>query len=230
MKQTITVAAFASAAFIISPVAFAAEDSTRLFKDWHYGQHIDEFPRSQGYYDCSGDLGVLALCHDGVEFLQREFQGQLMFADDNTLVSTTIVADYSDDLYATMIGALAHDFGMIFAEGPTDSLDLVYELHQGTYADEASLELALNSFEAEQLRNGYFGMTLVEKRAQERLFADSRNADEMLMNLKPSVRTIDVFAYEDDYWGPTLEAAFHLPGRQLSRVRDKVQQAPVEDF
>jgi hypothetical protein len=230
MKQSITVAALASATFIITPVAFAAENSTRLFKDWHYGQHIDEFPRSQGYYDCSGDFGALALCHDGVQFLQRVFQGQLMFAEDNTLVSTTIVADYSDDLYATLIGALARDFGMIFAEGPNDSLDLVYELQQGTFADEASLALALNSFEAEQLRSGYFGMTLVEQSAQEQLFADSRNADEMLMNLEPSVRAIDVIAYEDDYWGPTLQAAFHLPGRQLSRLRDKLQQAPAEDF
>ncbi|SDN60555.1 hypothetical protein [Vreelandella arcis] len=229
MKQWITAAALTSMALTASPVVGADED-TQLFKEWHYGQHIDEFPRSLGYYDCTADLGVLALCNDNVTFLQHSFQGQLSFADDNTLVSTSIVTDYSNDLYATLIGALIRDFGLIFAEGPDDSLDLVYEIHQGSFTDEASLKRALNSFEGEQLRAGYLVMTLVEQSALDQLFADSRSADDILLKLQPGTRAIDVFAYEDDYWGPTLEASFHLPGRQLRRMEDKVRQAPVEDF
>lgn len=229
MKQWAAAVVWISMSLIASPVLVADED-TQLFKDWHYGQHIDQFPRSQGYYDCTADLGVLALCNDNVTFLQHSFQGQLSFADDNTLVSTSIVTDYSDDLYATMIGALIRDFGMIYAEGPNDSLDLVYELHQGTFADEASFELALNSFEAEQLRNGYLVITLVEQDALEKLFANSSNADDMILKLQPGTRAIDMFVYEDDYWGATLEASFHLPGRMLSRLQEKVRQAPVEDF
>tara|TARA_R110000850_G_scaffold276394_1_gene418361 strand:+ start:1210 stop:1899 length:690 start_codon:yes stop_codon:yes gene_type:complete len=229
MKQWITAGVLTSLALIASPIV-DADESTQLFKDWHYGQHIDQFPRSQGYYDCTADLGVLALCNDNVTFLQHSFQGQLSFADDNTLVSTSIVTDYSDDLYATMIGALIRDFGMIYAEGLNDNLDLVYELHQGAFADEASFELALNSFEAEQLRNGYLVITLVEQDALEQLFANSSNADDMILKLQPGIRAIDMFVYEDDYWGPTLEAAFHLPGRMLSRMKDKVRQAPDEDF
>jgi hypothetical protein len=55
MKQRTTAVTLAIAALINAPAAVAADDDTRLFKDWSYGQHIDEFTRSQGYYDCSGD-------------------------------------------------------------------------------------------------------------------------------------------------------------------------------
>ncbi|CAM3967002.1 hypothetical protein VRRI112168_08190 [Vreelandella rituensis] len=42
--QWITAAALASVALFITPAVVAAEDDTRLFKHWHYGQHIDDFP------------------------------------------------------------------------------------------------------------------------------------------------------------------------------------------
>jgi hypothetical protein len=70
----------------------------------------------------------------------------------------------------------------------------------------------------------------VEQDALEQLFANSSNADDMILKLQPGIRAIDMYVYEDDYWGATLEASFHLPGRMLSRLQDKVRQAPVEDF
>ncbi len=48
------------ASLIVLPATVVADDDTRLFKDWHYVQHKDEFPRSQGYYDFTGDARLIA--------------------------------------------------------------------------------------------------------------------------------------------------------------------------
>lgn len=228
MKQLwLTAAAIAGAAFITPPVA-VADDGTRLFQDWHYGQHIDEFPRSQGYYDCSGDLGVLALCHDNIAFLQYQFHGQLLFADDNTLIRTNILADYSDDLYATVVGALVRSFALAFAEGPNDTFDMVEHVQQGTFDDEHSLSIALTEFESDQLRQGYFGMVMIEQDGLASM-QGATSVQDLLLDLPEDVRAADVYVYEDE-WGPLVEAAFYLPGRQRDRVFDKATQAPIEDF
>lgn len=226
-KPWIAVAAL-GAGLLVSTWA-AAEQGTRLFKDWHYGQHIDQFPRSQGYYDCSDDLGAWALCHDGVAFLERQFQGQLFFADDGTLVSAALLADYSDDLYASVVGALVRNFALVYAEGPAGTFDMVQHIHEGTFSDERSLQLALSEFETEQLRHGYIGMTMVDQAGLGRI-RESASVEELLLDLSPGVRASDVYVYEDDYWGPTLETTFYLPARQLNRFQEKAEQAPVEDF
>lgn len=228
MKQLwLTATTIAGAALIAAP-AVVADNSTRLFQDWHYGQHIDEFSRSQGYYDCTGDLGVLALCHDNVVFLQYQFHGQLLFADDNTLVRTNILADYSDDMYATVVGALARNFALAFAEGPNDTFDMVEHVQQGTFSDERSLSLALNEFEADQLRQGYFGMVMIEQDGLTDMQGAS-SVQDLLLDMPGDVRAADVYVYEDE-WGPLVEAAFYLPGRQRDRVMNKATQAPIEDF
>lgn len=228
MKYWITTAALASASLIAVPIA-VANDDTRLFQDWHYGQHIDEFPRSQGYYDCTSDLGEYALCHDDITFLQRSFQGQLMFNDDDTLMYTSVVADYSDDLYATLIGALVRSFGLVFAEGNTGTFDMVAHARNGTYQDEASLLSDIAAFEREQLRSGYFGASLVEQEYLDSM-RDYSDAEEFLVGMPSDARAVDVYVYEDEYWGPTLSASFFLPGQHLNRLKDKAGQAPIEDF
>lgn len=170
----------AGAMSLMTTPALVADTGARLFQDWHYGQHIDEFPRSQGYYDCTSDLGEYALCHDDITFLQRSFQGQLMFNDDDTLMYTSVVADYSDDLYATLIGALVRSFGLVFAEGNTDTFDMVAHARNGTYQDEASLLSDIAAFEREQLRSGYFGASLVEQEYLDSM-RDYSDAEEFLV-------------------------------------------------
>lgn len=227
--KIIAVVALASSAAFAAHAA-VGDENTRLFQDWHYGQNIDDFPRSHGYYDCSGDLGTLALCYDSVTFVGYQFQGQLFFSDENTLVSVSIVSDYSDDLYGTLVGTLVRNFGMIFSEGPSDTLDLVEKVRQGAYRDEEAFELAMSRFESEQMRQGYFGMTLVEVDAIERLLPESSNAQALLLRLDPGSRAIEVVAYEDDLWGASLGASFYLPAQQIGRMEDQIRQAPVEDF
>lgn len=227
-KQGLTAAVLTSMVLATVP-AFAAEDSTRLFKDWHYGQHVDEFPRSQGYYDCSGDLGVFALCHDGVTFLEYPFQGQLFFGDDNRLTHATVVADYSDDLYVTIVGALTRSFAIVSAEGPYETLDIIEQAKAGTFSSEKGMQAALVAFEAEQHRQGYFGMTLMEQEGVQEAKQDIQNAQELMMNAPEGVRVTEIAVYEDD-WGPLVETSFYLPERQLGRAMEKAQDAPVEDF
>ncbi|BBI70533.2 hypothetical protein HAALTHF_05210n [Vreelandella aquamarina] len=70
-----------------------------------------------------------------------------MFNDDDTLMYTSVVADYSDDLYATLIGALVRSFGLVFAEGNTGTFDMVAHARNGTYQDEASLLSDIAAFE-----------------------------------------------------------------------------------
>lgn len=146
------------------------------------------------------------------------------------LVSVSIVSDYSDDLYGTLVGTLVRNFGMIFSEGPSDTLDLVEKVRQGAYRDEEAFELAMSRFESEQMRQGHFGMTLVEVGAIERLLPESSNAQALLMKLEPGARAIEVVAYEDDLWGASLGASFYLPAQQIGRMEDQIRQAPVEDF
>lgn len=228
MNKTLVTGIVGAMSLMAAPVLLA-ETGARLFQDWHYGQHIDEFPRSQGYYDCTSDLGEYALCHDDITFLQRSFQGQLMFNDDDTLMYTSVVADYSDDMYATLIGALVRSFGLVFAEGSTGTFDLVAHARNGTYQDEASVLADIAAFEREQLRTGYFGMSLVEQEHLDSMLGYS-NAEEFLLSLPADVRAVDVYVYEDEYWGPTLSASFFLPGQQFGRFKDKAGQAPIEDF
>lgn len=228
MNKNLFVGIVGAMSVMVSPM-LVAEAGARLFQSWHYGQHIDEFPRGQGYYDCTADVGVLALCHDDITFLQRSFQGQLVFSDDNTLLYTSIVADYSDDLYATLLGGLVRSFGLVFAEGSNGTFDMVAHAQNGTYQDEASLMADLSAFEVEQLRMGYFGMSLVDQDYLDRISRHS-TAGEFLGALPGEVRAVDVYVYDDEYWGLSVSASFYLPGQQLSRFQDKANQAPIEDF
>lgn len=152
-----------------------------------------------------------------------------MFNDNDTLMYTSVVADYSDDLYATLIGALVRSFGLVLAVGSAGTFDLVAHARNGTYHDEASLLSDIAAFEREQLRSGYFGMSLVEQEYLDRM-QDYSNVEEFLVGIPSGVRAVDVYVYEDECWGLTLSASFFLPGQQFNRLKDKIGQAPVEDF
>ncbi|RUR52010.1 hypothetical protein [Vreelandella populi] len=109
MNNNLFVGIVGAMSAMVSPMV-VAEAGARLFQNWHYGQHIDEFPRSQGYYDCKADVGVLTLCHDDVLFLQSSFTGVFTFSNEGKLASITVATYFSDDLYIKLMGALTRNF------------------------------------------------------------------------------------------------------------------------
>jgi hypothetical protein len=151
-----------------------------------------------------------------------------MFGDDNRLVHVSVVTEFSEDLYATVIGALVRSFALVDAEGPKETFDVIEHAQQGTFSDEQSLQVALNEFEANQLRQGYFGMVMIEQDGLASM-QSATSVQDLLLVLPEDVRAADVYVYEDE-WGPLVEAAFYLPGRQRDRAFDKATQAPIEDF
>jgi hypothetical protein len=227
MNKNFFVGIAGAVSVMVSP-ALLADTSARLFQDWYYGQHINEFPPSQGYYDCSDNDLVVSLCHDDITFLQRSFMSRFQFDEDGRLVTTMIASEYSQDLYVTLVGALSRNFAFIYLEGDSDSFDLVEHAQQDTFSDQTSMMAAVAEFEAEQLSTGYLGISFVEQG----FLADSQsfsNTNELLLNMPTGVRAVDINIVEDEVEA-FLAATFYLPGQQLKSVRQKAHEAPIEDF
>lgn len=226
MKSLVRLLCFLMVALFSSQVV--ASDN-RLFKGWDYGDSIDSFPRSQGYYDCSADMGALALCKENVEFLSLNFFSVLYFNDDQTLGNVSLIADFTPDVYASVVGALSRDFSMVYMEGERDRFDFVKKLNSGEFDGSQQVTEMITRFESTQLTNGYLDIVYFEAgfAKQWSSFSDYQG---MLLGIPEDVRAAEVIVYYNDVWGPTIEVSFNLPGKSLQRAKQQVQSAPVEDF
>lgn len=176
---------------------------TLLFQDWYYGQHIEDFPSSQGYFDCSAIDLTPMLCLNDIPLVQQSFTGRFIFDVEGRLVSLTIASPYSQATFESLSADLNHGFKVIFLEGATVTLDLIE--HENSRVTE---------FIDEQLQEGYLAANYVETPLLGESTA-SNSAHELLLEMPVDRRAVDLVMSEDQF-GAWIEATFYFPGQQLA--------------
>ncbi|PSJ23568.1 hypothetical protein CVH10_01510 [Halomonas sp. ND22Bw] len=190
---------------------------------------MDSFPRSEGFYDCSADMGSLALCKEQTSFLSYNFFASLYFNDDQELDTVSLTTDFTPDTYASIIGAISRDFSLAFMAGQASELDIVSQMKEGSIQTPQDMEQKVSQFEGTNLANGYLDLIYFEN-SYARQWEDYSNFQNMLMETPEGVRMSELVIYYDEVYGPSMEVSFALPGKTFERLKDQAQNAPIEDF
>lgn len=101
----------------------SASAGVSLFKDYSYGDSINQYKPSAGYYDCSNSESK-ARCTDGFEFLGQTFTVVLFFWNDK-LDKVALVSPYQQSLYQKVTDTLSKTFNIISMENEQSFIDMV---------------------------------------------------------------------------------------------------------
>lgn len=207
---------------IISVVA-AQEANIKLFKSYAFNAPIGDFLEADGYYDCSEEIEVTARCIDNVEFLGHTFTAILRF-DSNKLEAISLLADFDQNLYFRVIGALGETFNLCALQGATERLDLI-ELAKSV-KDKATYQSKLAAFESLNLKNGNLTYIFIEQTIAE--LRSKKNAVEAILSAPEGTRAVELVVTEDETV-TALEVFFSLPKLAMKNIKSAME-APAEEF
>jgi hypothetical protein len=207
-------------ALVLAATAIAAPaqaGATPLFRNLIYGTPIDQFGPKQGYYDCSADLGYTARCVDKVNFLGHAFELQILAFTNGQLRSVELITEFQQEIYVTLLKALADNFTLVALQSAEARLDLIETARKegGSRVGAKVAELESIALEKGQLTYLFF-----EQPGQRLgLF---RNAVEAIMSSPATAREADVVLREKDKQAH-IGVTFSLP----LRARQDMRNAPV---
>jgi hypothetical protein len=208
---------------LVTQVVAQAGDPTKLFKSYTFDAPLSMFSESDGYYDCSENIGGTARCLDDVEFLGHMFTAALSF-DASRLVSVSLITDFEANLYLRVAGALGKTFGLCALQGATERLDLI-ELARSA-KDQAAFQGRVATFESLNLSNGNLTYIFVERPIAE--LRGKKNAVDAILSAPPGTRAAELIVVEDES-NAVLLVTFTLPKLALHKTK-KAMDAPVEEF
>ncbi len=76
-----------------------------LFKEYKFGQSIDEFKNNKEYEDCTDFFEAPAYCKYNVKFIDNEFSAGLIFKDSK-LERVILDTEYDEELLSLLIMSL----------------------------------------------------------------------------------------------------------------------------
>lgn len=205
------------AAIAIAIAAPAQAGATPLFRNLAYGTPIDQFSPSQGYYDCSADLGHTARCIDKVSFLGHEFELQILAFTNGRLSTVELITEFKQEIYVTLLKALAENFSLVALQGVDGRLDLIETARRD---GGARLAARVAEFESIALEKGQLTYFFFEQPGPK--LAAFRNAVEAIMGSPATAREADVVLKEKDKQAH-IGVTFSLP----LRARQDMRNAPV---
>lgn len=107
-------------ALFSAPAAVAADI---LFQNYAYDAPYDSFKSVKGYYDCSEQMGIKALCLDNVEFVGHRFSAALTFISDK-LNMVSLISIFDKDLYAHTLNELGKTYRLSALSDASNQLDM----------------------------------------------------------------------------------------------------------
>ncbi|WP_313054429.1 hypothetical protein [Pseudomonas lopnurensis] len=220
MKKIVSLLGVALALALPAGPVFAAD---KLFKNYIYGAPLSEFNMQPGYYDCSAEVGLGAICLDDVDFIGRKFTAALIFSNDK-LYMLSLLTEYDLDTYTTLIGTLAKSFSLIALADGNSQLDLI-DLAQKSRGKE-SFAATLNNYERVGLNAGNLTYSFIE--GTDMLSRNFANATVALASAPDNIRSADMVVYSEGVES-ALIVRFAFPKLELKKAA-QVMAAPAEDF
>lgn len=102
------------------PAAMAADT---LFQGYAYESPYANYTKAKGYYDCSEQMGIKALCLDNVEFIGHKFSAALTFIDDK-LNMVSLISIFDKALYEHAVDELGKSFSLSALSDASTQLDM----------------------------------------------------------------------------------------------------------
>lgn len=212
----------ASSALFIFGAQVSAQET--LFRDIAYGAPASNFTAAKGYYDCSQDAGVPALCIDDIKFLDENF-GLVLRTNDGMVTSVLVIADLSEQVYSKLFGALTENFTFVAMEDKRGVFDLIERAQAAK--SEAAFADELSKFEAFALNEGALTYYFAELSGDQ--LKPYRTAVEMLRSLPANVRQADLII-SDDQDGAYAMVNFSFPAKDMERLQSNMQKGKKEKF
>lgn len=220
MKKIVSLFSVALAFSLLAGPAFAAG---KLFKDYTYGAPLSEFNTQPGYYDCSAEVGLGAICLDDVDFIGRKFTAALIFSNDK-LYMFSLIGEYDVDTYTTLIGTLAKSFSLVALAGSNSQLDLI-DLAKKSRG-QADFAAAVNNYERVGLNAGNLTYSFIE--GTDWLSRNFANATVALDSAPDNIRSADMVVLSEGAQS-ALAVRFTFPKHEAKKAA-QAMAAPAEDF
>ncbi|QJI21489.1 MULTISPECIES: hypothetical protein [unclassified Pseudomonas] len=156
MNKKLIVGVFVGLGVMLSSMSANAADN--LFKNYVYGSALADYKEADGYYDCSEDVGGVALCIDDVSFIDHKFTAALVFSGSK-LIMVSLISAFDPDLFATSVGTLAQTFKLTTLSDGRTQFDVIQAAATST-RDELATKLA--NFEGGAMSGGTVSYTFYE--------------------------------------------------------------------
>ncbi|WP_417539582.1 hypothetical protein [Marinobacter sp.] len=220
MKKIVSLLSATVAAALLAAPTFAAD---KLFKGYTYGAPVSEFSAQPGYYDCSAEVGLGAICLDDVDFIGRKFTAALIFSEEK-LYMLSLISEFDVDAYAQMMGTLAQSFSLVTMADGNSQLDLVDLARKSS--GEQEFTAALNNYERVGLNAGNLTYSFIEGTGL--LARKYANATAALASVPDDTRSADMVVVSEGIES-ALVVRFAFPKLEANKAA-QAMAAPAEQF
>ncbi|MEG0966232.1 MAG: hypothetical protein RSG92_12705 [Pseudomonas sp.] len=220
MSKTMGCIGFALAVSMGASSSVMAEN--KLFKDIAYDSPMSFYSETKGYYDCSEDVGAIAVCKDDVDFIGHKFTMALVFSGDK-LTTVSLVSDYEQALYDAAMAALNKSFTLSMMSDGKSQLDLVELARQTRSRDEFLTQFT--RYAELGTTAGDFTYTFLEGADTATKYA---SVTMMLLGSPDNTRSAELVLTGEGA-DSTLVIRFSFPKLELNKAHAAAQK-PVESF
>lgn len=220
MSKKFIVAAVMGMGILFSSLTALAAGN--LFKNYVYGTPLASYKTSNGYYDCSEDVGGVARCIDGIDFIGHKFTAALIFSGSK-LIMLSLISPYDSDLLATSVGTLAKTFKLSVLSDTKSQLDVIQATATARNRDELATQLT--NYEGGAISSGTLTYTFYEGVDKDKRYTSVSN---QLAALPDNVRAAEIVITGE---GPdaVLIIRFGFPKLETNKVLE-ASKKPIESF
>jgi hypothetical protein len=184
-----------------------------LFKQYKYGQSISEFPVGNEYEDCSADMGKLARCAEGIDFMGSQYSLALIF-QDNALESVSLFTEFSEDIYRKLMASLPKNgFTLSVMQGESERLDVIETINKESRDVSIS---KISAFESINLSGGQLTYVFLESPIED--LKKYKGAVDAITKLPAKTRELDMTVAEDEE-SAQIVLKFGLPKITMRSVK-----------
>jgi hypothetical protein len=165
LNKLIPALVFGVSALFVMPAAMAADT---LFQGYVYDSPYASYPKAKGYYDCTEQMGIKALCLDNVEFIGHKFSAALTFIDDK-LNMVSLISIFNKALYSHALEELGKSFSLSAMSDASAQLDM-FKLAASTSGPAYGAKV--KAFEAAALQSGSLTYSYVDPEERKKSYRD----------------------------------------------------------
>ena len=203
-----------------------AASQFKLYKNYSYGVSKSEVVDiDPNIYDCSEQFDEDSwLCLDNEKFANTPVEIAFGFIDDS-LVSVTIFAEFSSQIYTDFIATLNSKMQLTSLSDGDSNLDIIQKIKG---LESSNLIKEIGDFEGQALNNGNITYIFVERDAFLQFFKKAENFADLLLKMDANTRIAEYTVTENDE-GAFSIIRFSAPKRQIKLILEKSSKT-TEDF
>jgi hypothetical protein len=189
-----------------------------LFKDYKFGQSIDEFKSSGEYQDCTDFFETPALCKEGVRFLDNDYSAGLIF-NNNQLQKVILYTEFSEEIYQVLPASLQkNNFQLVLLADDAERIDL---LVSGKKETQEKFWEMITVFENKMLSGNDGLIAFIETKDLKKEIQSYGSTAELLLDAPPPTREIDMRIITDEDGTRYISLSFILVKHELENLGKK---------